>query len=132
MKKPDPSGKPTRRGVLKGGAGAALGGVLGLGGGAAVAADPATPNYYQLLGVKRVINAIGTVTFLGGSLMPPEVAAAWIDASRHFVNVSELHDRVGERIAKLVGVEAALVSTGAAGSLLLATAAAVSRGERNL
>jgi L-seryl-tRNA(Ser) seleniumtransferase len=132
MKNPDRSSRPTRRGVLKSGAGAALGGVLGLGSGEAVAADGAAPNYYELLGVKRVINAIGTVTFLGGSLMPPEVVAAWQEAAKSFVNISDLHDRIGERIAKLVGVEAALVSTGAAGALLLATAAAVTRGDRNL
>ena len=33
---------------------------------------------YEALGVKHVINATGTVTILGGSLMPPEVVAgAW-------------------------------------------------------
>ena len=57
--------------------------------------------------------------------MPSEVVAAWIDASKHFVNLLELQDKVGEAIAKLVGVEAALVTTGAAGALLLGTAAAV-------
>src|SRR5262249_29655124 len=72
----------------------------------------------------------GTVTNLGGSLMPPEVVAAWVDASRHFVNLLELQDKVGQRIAELVGVEAALVTTGAAGALLLGTAAAVTRGDR--
>src|SRR5207302_4394463 len=66
----------------------------------------------------------------GGSLMPPEVIAAWADAARHFVNLVELQDKVGERIAKLIGVEAALVTTGAAGSLLLGTAAVVTRGQR--
>src|SRR5262249_18546569 len=40
--------------------------------------------------------------------------------------------RVGERIAKLLGVEAAMVTTGAAGALLLGTAAAVTRGDRKL
>src|SRR3954449_12798618 len=60
--------------------------------------------------------------------MPPEVVAAWTDASRHWVNMFELRDRVGEAIAKLIGVEAALVTTGAAGALLLGTAAAVTRG----
>jgi L-seryl-tRNA(Ser) seleniumtransferase len=131
MTKKHEPGRPTRRGVLRTGAGAALGGVLGLGGDGP-AADPAMPGRYQALGVKHVINAVGTVTFLGGSLMPPEVVAAWIDASRHFVNLVELHDRVGERLAQVIGVEAALVTTGAAGALLLATAAAVTRGDRNL
>jgi L-seryl-tRNA(Ser) seleniumtransferase len=84
---------------------------------------------YEALGVKHVINATGTVTNLGGSLMPPEVVAAWAEASRHFVNLLELHDKVGQRIARLIGVEAALVTTGAAGALLLATAGVVTRGQ---
>ena len=84
---------------------------------------------YQSLGVKPVINAAGTFTALGGSVMPPEVVAAWAEASRHFVDLLDLQDKVGARIAKLIGVEAAMVTTGAAGSLLLATAAAVTGGE---
>jgi L-seryl-tRNA(Ser) seleniumtransferase len=115
----------TRRGALKTGAGLALGGAIPSG----EAAPPAAAGIYESLGVKSVINATGTVTILGGSLMPPEVVAAWIEAGRHFVNLVELQDRVGERIAKLVGVEAALVTTGAAGALLLGTAAAVTRGD---
>jgi L-seryl-tRNA(Ser) seleniumtransferase len=62
--------------------------------------------------------------------MPPEVVAAWAEASRHFVNLMQLQDRVGERIAQLIGVEAALVTTGAAGALLLGTAAAVTGSDR--
>ena len=58
------------------------------------------------------------------SLMPPEVVAAWTEAASRFVNLAELQDRIGERIAKLIGVEAALVTTRAAGALLLRTAAA--------
>ena len=123
-------GAMTRRGALTTGAGLALGGVLGAGEPAAAA--PAGRSVYETLGVKHVINATGTVTFLGGSLMPPEVVAAWTDASRHWVNLIDLQDRVGERIAKLVGVEAALVTTGAAGALLLGTAAAVTRGDPKL
>jgi L-seryl-tRNA(Ser) seleniumtransferase len=88
---------------------------------------------YEALGVKHVINATGTVTNLGGSLMPPEVIAAWSSAAQHFVNLGELQDKVGRRIAELIGVEAALVTTGAAGSLLLAAAAVVTGGEpRNI
>ncbi|HEY7310236.1 MAG TPA: aminotransferase class V-fold PLP-dependent enzyme [Gemmataceae bacterium] len=123
----------TRRRVLQTGAGLALGGALAPGEGGASAPPPAgKPDVYEALGVKHVINATGTVTVLGGSLMPPEVVAAWISASRHFVNLIELQDKVGERIAKLVGVEAALVTTGAAGALLLGTAAAVTRGDPKL
>ena len=47
--------------------------------------------------------AVVVVTVLGGSIMPPEVVAAWADASRRFVNLLELQDKVGARIAELVG-----------------------------
>jgi L-seryl-tRNA(Ser) seleniumtransferase len=128
MKKP--TDKMTRRGLLQAGAGLALGSVLPE---AAAAGPPAgRPSVYEALGVRHVINATGTVTILGGSLMPPEVVAAWADASRHFVNLLELQDRVGARIAKLIGVEAAMVTTGAAGALLLGTAAAVTGADRKL
>jgi L-seryl-tRNA(Ser) seleniumtransferase len=129
MTKKDPPGKMTRRGVLQTGAGLALGSVLDPGGLAHAGPKPEKRSTYETIGVRHVINATGTVTFLGGSLMPPEVVAAWADAAKHFVNLLELHDKVGERIAKLVGVEAALVTTGAAGALLLGTAAAVTRGD---
>jgi L-seryl-tRNA(Ser) seleniumtransferase len=84
---------------------------------------------YEALGIEHIINATGTVTNLGGSIMPPEVVAAWADAAKNFVNLVELQDKVGARIAELIGVEAALVTTGAAGSILLGTAAVVTRGD---
>jgi D-glucosaminate-6-phosphate ammonia-lyase len=129
VKNTEGTGNMTRRGILKGGAGLALGGVLGSG--AQTEAGPSLPkaSVYETLGVKHVINATGTVTILGGSLMPPEVVNAWVEASRHFVNLAELQDRVGERLAGLLGVEAALVTTGAAGALLLGTAAVVTGGK---
>src|SRR5712692_6433722 len=120
--------KISRRAVLATGTAVAVAAALG---DPSAAAQPAArQSVYEALGVRHVINATGTVTNLGGSIMPPEVVAAWTDASRHFVNLHELQDRVGERIAKLIGVEAALVTTGAAGSLQLATAAVVTRSER--
>src|SRR5438045_6541187 len=106
---PEDAGKMSRRRLLQTSAGLALGAALG---GEGSGAEPSRPGIYEALGVKPVINATGTVTFLGGSLMPPEVAAAWIEASRHFVNLFDLHDKVGARLAKLIGVEAACVTTG--------------------
>src|SRR5262245_22724897 len=95
-------------------------------------AAPAKSGIYETLGVKPVINAAGTFTALGGSLMPAEGAAAWVEASKSWVSLTELQDRVGEKIAKLISVEAALVTTGAAGAMLLGTAAVVTRGDRAL
>ena len=80
-------------------------------------------DYFAELGVRPIINAAGTSTALSGSLMRPEVMHAWEYATRKFVNLDELHDAVGKRIASLVGSEAALVSAGAASALTLGTAA---------
>src|SRR5207302_6470138 len=123
------TGPMTRRRLLQTGAGFAIGGTLAAGEGSRAAAPPGQADVYEALGVKHVINATGTVTVLGGSLMPPEVIAAWAEAARHFVNLDQLQNKVGERIAKLIGVEAAMVTTGAAGALLLGTAAVVTRGD---
>ncbi|HEX9190350.1 MAG TPA: aminotransferase class V-fold PLP-dependent enzyme [Vicinamibacteria bacterium] len=84
---------------------------------------------YARLGVKPVVNAMGTVTVLGGSLMPPEVVRAMEEASRHFVSLPDLQEKAGARIAELVGVPAALVTSGAAAAITVATAAAMTKGD---
>jgi D-glucosaminate-6-phosphate ammonia-lyase len=88
-------------------------------------AAPQPRDYYKELGLRPVVNAAGTYTFLGGSLMPPEVIEARNIAARQFVNLIELHEAAGKRIASLIGCEAALVTSGAAAALTLATAACV-------
>jgi L-seryl-tRNA(Ser) seleniumtransferase len=77
------------------------------------------------VGVKPLVNAAGTYTALGGSLMRPEVVEAMGSAARQFVPLVDLQQAVGRKIAALVGCEAALVSSGAAASLMLGTAACV-------
>jgi len=78
---------------------------------------------YDKLGVKRVINAWGTLTSLGGSIMLPEVIEAMNEAAKAFVNMEELHEKAGRIIAKITGAEAAYVTSGAAAALVLAAAA---------
>jgi L-seryl-tRNA(Ser) seleniumtransferase len=75
------------------------------------------------LGVHPLINAVGTLTTLGGSLMPPEVKQAMEEASHHFVRIHELQGAVGHRLAELTGAEAAFVTAGASAALCLATCA---------
>jgi uncharacterized pyridoxal phosphate-dependent enzyme len=78
---------------------------------------------YDDLGVTKVINGFATVTFLGGSLMPPEVVAAMAEAAQHFVDIDELQLKVGRRIAEWTHNEAAYVSCGAGAGIVLSTAA---------
>jgi L-seryl-tRNA(Ser) seleniumtransferase len=79
-------------------------------------------NIYSRLGVRTVINGQGTWTTLGGSLMPPEVVRAMAEAAGWFVSIPELQDRVGARIADLLGIPAAMVTAGAASAIAVAAA----------
>jgi len=112
-----------RRSVLQ--AVAAVAGAPSLG----VASEIGKGTVYARLGVKPLINGMGTVTVVGGSLMPPEVVRAMEEASRHFVYVPDLQQKAGARIAELVGVPAAMVTAGAASAITVATAAAMTKGD---
>jgi uncharacterized pyridoxal phosphate-dependent enzyme len=78
---------------------------------------------YDKLGVRKIINAWGTITAIGGSRMPPECFQAMAEAGRSFVFLDELHIKAGQYVAQLLGVEAAYISSGAAGGIVLAAAA---------
>lgn len=78
---------------------------------------------YEDLGVRPVVNAAATLTRLGGSLMPPVVLEAMSEAAGAFVDLPELQERVGGRLAELTGNEAGYVSSGAAAGIMLAVAA---------
>ena len=80
---------------------------------------------YRNLGVTPIINASGSVTRLGGSRTRPEVLEQMAGTARVMVNIDELNRKAGEEIARLVGSEAAMVSSGAAGGLLLQAAACI-------
>ncbi len=87
-------------------------------------------NYFTELGLRPVINGRGVVTTLTGSLMPPEVMEAMNFASRQFVSLIDLNEKVGERIAEMLNCEDAMVSAGAASAIQLATAATVTGKDR--
>ncbi|MEP6915154.1 MAG: selenocysteine synthase, partial [Acidobacteriota bacterium] len=87
-------------------------------------------DYFRDLGVRPFINAAGTYTAMTASLMAPEVMEAINYASKHYVMLDELHDKVGERIATLLHCEAAMVTAGAASALTLGTAAVLTGTDR--
>lgn len=68
---------------------------------------------YAAFGVRRRINAAGTLTRLGGALMAPEVIAAMAAAARRSVDIAELQAAASRTIARITGAEAGMVSTGA-------------------
>ncbi len=80
---------------------------------------------YERFGVRPIINANGTQTTLGGSIMEAEVAEAMAEASRTMVVLEELNEAAGELIAKSTGAGAGLVTSGAAAGLTLQAAAVI-------
>jgi L-seryl-tRNA(Ser) seleniumtransferase len=84
------------------------------------------------LGVTPIINAGGPNTKHSGSRPRPEAIAAMEAMSEVFVNIDELLLAAGREIAQLVGAEAATVTSGASGGLVVQAAAAVTRGDPEL
>ncbi|HTI90226.1 MAG TPA: aminotransferase class V-fold PLP-dependent enzyme [Puia sp.] len=93
--------------------------------GADPSAPPVTRDLFAELGVTRVINANVTMTFLSGSLMLPEVLEAINSTAHDFADMFDLQDKVGAKIAEMLKVEAAMVTSGAACAILLGTAASI-------
>src|SRR5262245_33950952 len=79
-------------------------------------------DYYEKLGVTKIINAAGTYTALTASIMPPPVQAAVARAAQNPVRLAELHTKAGEYIAGKLRCEAALITAGAASAITLGTA----------
>src|SRR5882724_1463466 len=65
---------------------------------------------YQQLGVRPVINCMGAWTVIGASRQWPELHAPTAEASRQFVFLEELQEKIGERLSKLIGSEAATIT----------------------
>jgi len=78
--------------------------------------------YTQLLGVRPHLPTHEHVSRLGGGRMSKEVIAAMAQANEFFVDMHELMEAAGERIAELTGAEAALVTAGGFSAMVLGAA----------
>jgi seryl-tRNA(Sec) selenium transferase len=94
------------------------------------AAGPLRPGkeIYRSIGVEPVINCRGTFTIIGASVELPEVRAAMDAAAQQFVQLDELAEAVGRRLAELTGAEWGMVSAGCAAGLKHVAAACVAGG----
>jgi L-seryl-tRNA(Ser) seleniumtransferase len=82
----------------------------------------ANRDFFKELGVRTFINAAGTYTSMTGSLMPKEVTDAINYGATQYVNLDDLQDKVGERIAELLECEYATVTSGCFGAMSIAMA----------
>ncbi|MEX2262799.1 MAG: aminotransferase class V-fold PLP-dependent enzyme [Bryobacteraceae bacterium] len=79
--------------------------------------------YTRLLGIRPLLSCRGHTTIYGGSLMPPEVLRAMAEANDQFVDMYELNEAAGRRVAEVMKTEFALVTAGSFSAMLLGAAA---------
>ncbi|WP_128543939.1 aminotransferase class V-fold PLP-dependent enzyme [Larkinella soli] len=101
-----------------------VGGLIGSGVPLSQALAAAAPkrDLFRELGVRTFINGAGTLTYMTGSLMHDEVLEAINYGATEFCLLDELQDKVGEKIARLVHSEAAVVTSGAFSGMTLGLA----------
>src|SRR5215204_5351037 len=116
----------TRRDLFRqGGILAAAQGLTGVVGRVTAAPLQLGSKMYESIGVRPVLNARGTFTIITGSQTLPEVKKAMDEASRHYVQLDELMDGVGKRLAEITKAEWGIVTAGCCAALTHFTAAAI-------
>lgn len=80
--------------------------------------DPHAADIYSQFGMKPIINAMGHVTVLGGSILSSTVQSAMEAANFGYVPLEDLFEQSGQQIAQMLGTEAALVTSGAYAALV--------------
>ncbi len=117
----------SRREFVGGGAVASFLGALGIGrvANSSGLRRPGTQEsiYTRLLGVRPHLPGHGHTTVYGGSRMPPEVLRAMAEANEEFVDMHELFEAAGRRVAEVTGAEAGLVTSGSFAALTMGAAA---------
>jgi D-glucosaminate-6-phosphate ammonia-lyase len=80
---------------------------------------------YEKLGVRKVINAMGNQTVLGGSTPSKLVKEAMDEAGQSYVEMRELLEKSGQFLADVLGTEAGYITSGCAAAMALSAAACI-------
>ena len=122
----------SRRNLIKSGGLLALSGAIPIRDSSVLTAAPSDspaletgPTLYESIGVRPIINCRGTFTIISGSQTLPEVKKAMDEASRHYVQMDELMEAVGKRLAEITHAEWGIVTAGCAAAITNATAACI-------
>ena len=62
-----------------------------------------SPDIYESLGIRPIINAGGHMTILGGSVLSPEVREAMESANTAYTMMDDVFDGAGKAIADMLG-----------------------------
>ena len=83
------------------------------------------------LGLRPIINAAGTLTVLGASIMVPQAVAAMAAIAGEFVEIEQLHQAASRLVAQATGAEAGFITACCASAITLSVAGTMT-GERLL
>jgi L-seryl-tRNA(Ser) seleniumtransferase len=97
----------------------------------AALAAAATRDIRAELGLRPIINASGTMTVLGASIMVPQAVAAMAAIAGEFVEMEQLHRAASRVVAQATGGEAGFITACCASGITLAVAGTMT-GERLL
>lgn len=89
-------------------------------------------NIYEELGMNRVVNASGRMTYLGVSTISNKVADAAKDAAQNYVVINDLIDKAGELISKHTGGEDSCPTCSASAGIAISIAGLITKGKRHL
>lgn len=83
---------------------------------------------FEEVGIKKMINAHDTYTVYGGSRMAENTLEAMKQISRHFVDLEQLQRVLSKKIADITHNEAAYITNGASGGMLLCACVCMVKG----
>ncbi len=116
----------SRRELFRRGSMLAAAGAVPLGVKSAKAAPSAAGGQiYRAIGVRPIRNLRGTFTIITGSQTLLPVKAAMEEASRSYVQMDELMEGVGKRLAEVTGAEWGIITAGCCAALTHCTAASI-------
>lgn len=84
-----------------------------------------TDDIRATLGLRPIINVSGTMTFLGASIVPPDVVAAVAAVLPQFVEIDDLQKKASAVIARLCDTEAGFVTASCSAGISVAVAGAM-------
>lgn len=89
-------------------------------------------NIYEKIGLQRIVNASGRMTYLGVSTISDEVARTAVEGGQNYVLISDLIDKAGELISAHTGAEDSCVTCSASAGIAIAMAGLISKGDRSI
>lgn len=89
-------------------------------------------NIYTKLGLQRIINGNGRMTYLGVSTFSEGVAKAFLESAQNYVIVDELMDILGKKISQFTKAEDTCITASASSGIVISVAGMIAKDNLDL